>query len=149
MLNDNLYVISFARTAIGSFQGMFSSVPATKLGAEVIKGAVVRAGLVDLLAQQLDLRRLDDAEEYLTSDRLVESLFVRSFQVLAELPNNLREIRRYFRGSGFGRVEIKCRRIPVQAESVRRRLPLEGTQPAVLVFARIAGKARAIISRRT
>ncbi len=45
MFNDNLYVISFARTAIGSFQGMFSSVPATKLGAEVIKEAVERAGL--------------------------------------------------------------------------------------------------------
>ena len=45
MFNDNLYVISFARTAIGSFQGMFSSVPATKLGAEVIKEAIKRAAL--------------------------------------------------------------------------------------------------------
>lgn len=45
MFNNNLYIVSFARTAIGSFQGMFSSVPATKLGAEVIKEAIKRAGL--------------------------------------------------------------------------------------------------------
>jgi len=111
--------------------------------------AVVRAGLVDLLAEQLELGRLDDAEEYLTSDRLVESPFVRSFEVLAELPNNEREIRRYFRKSDFGQVEIKCRHIPIQPEAVRRKLSLTGTEPAVLLFARIAGKARAVVCRRT
>jgi hypothetical protein len=110
--------------------------------------AVVRAGLVDLLAERTGLRRVDEAEEYLTSDGLIKSPFVRSFEVLAELPNNDREIRRYFRRSDFGRVEIKCRHIPIQAESVRRKLPLTGTEPAVLLFARIAGKARAVICRR-
>lgn len=110
--------------------------------------AVVRAALVDLLAEQTGLNRLDEAEEYLTSDRLVESPFVQAFEVLAELPNNQREIRRYFRGGGFGQVEIKCRRVPARADAVRRKLPLQGDRPAVLIFARLMGKARALVCRR-
>ena len=110
--------------------------------------AVVRAGLVDHLAEQLDLRRLDEAEEYLTSDRRVESPFVRAFEVDADLPNNDREIRAHFRAADIGQVEIKCRHIPVQVEAVRRKLPLGGSQAGVLLFARVGGKARAIVARR-
>jgi hypothetical protein len=110
--------------------------------------AVVRAGLVDVLAEKLNLRRLDEAEEYLTSEELVHSPFVRALAVDAQLPNNEREIRRYFRAADIGQVEIKCRHIPIQADALRRRLPLEGRQAAVLVFARISGKARAVICRR-
>jgi acetyl-CoA C-acetyltransferase len=41
-------ILSTARTAIARFQGGLSSVPATRLGATVIKAAVERAGLPDL-----------------------------------------------------------------------------------------------------
>lgn len=40
-----VYLLSSARTAFGSFMGGLSQVPATKLGATAIKGAVERAGL--------------------------------------------------------------------------------------------------------
>lgn len=110
--------------------------------------AIVRAGLVDVLAERLNLRRLDDAEEYLTGDTCVESPFVRPFEVLESVPNNVKEIRRAVRRQSFGQIEIKCRHIPIQAEVVRRKLPLDGDQPGVLVFARQNGKARAVICRR-
>ena len=110
--------------------------------------SVVRSGLVNLLAEQASLTRLDEAEEYLTSEDWCESPFVRGFEVLAELPNNDRAIRKYFRDHPAGEVEIKCRHVPIQAEAVRRKLPLEGTGKAVLVFARIAGKTRAVVCRR-
>jgi len=110
--------------------------------------AVVRAGLVDCVAEQLDLRRLDDAEEYLTGDTLVESPFVRGFEVLADLNNNTREIRDYFRTSPFGQVEIKCRHMSIDADAIRRKLPLPGHEPGVLLFVRVAGKARAVVARR-
>jgi hypothetical protein len=64
------------------------------------------------------------------------------------LPNNDREIRRYFRGAGIGRLEIKCRRIPIDVESLRRKLPLSGQKAAVLIFARLNGRARALVCRR-
>lgn len=110
--------------------------------------AVVRSGLVDVVAERLGLRRLDDTEEYLTGDALVESPFVRPFRVIESVPNNQKELRRAVRRCGFGQAEIKCRHIPIDAEAVRRKLPLEGTEPGVVVFARQAGKATAIVCRR-
>lgn len=110
--------------------------------------AVVRSGLIDLLCEQTGLARLDDAEEYLTSDEFIASPFVRAFEVLEELPNNDREIRRAFRRRNFRSVEIKCRHLPINADAVRKRLPLDGSEPCVLFFARINGKSRAIIAHR-
>ncbi|MDX1966141.1 MAG: class I SAM-dependent methyltransferase [Planctomycetaceae bacterium] len=110
--------------------------------------SIVRAGLVDLLAETLGLRRLDDAEEYLTGDRYVRSAFVQAFEVLESLPNQEREIRHALRRSDFGPLEIKCRHIPIAAEELRRRLPRGGEQPGVLLFVREHGKARAVLARR-
>jgi hypothetical protein len=110
--------------------------------------AVVRAGLVDAAAERLGLARLDSAEEYLTGPEYVTSSFVRAFEILASLPNNVSDIRKYFRTSDFGQVEIKCRHIPIDAATIRRRLPLTGDQPAVLIFARLSGKSRALVCRR-
>jgi hypothetical protein len=110
--------------------------------------AVVRAGLVDVLAEELQLSRLDAAEEYLTSDALVASPFVQAFEVLAELSNNEREIRAWFRQGDCRQLEVKCRRVPVVPEKVRHRLPLDGSRALVLAFARIGGRARAVVCRR-
>jgi acetyl-CoA C-acetyltransferase len=42
---DPVVIVSAARTPLGSFQGVFSGVPATALGSVAIKAAVERAGL--------------------------------------------------------------------------------------------------------
>ena len=110
--------------------------------------AVVRAGLVDRLVEQLGFRRLDSAEEYLTSDELIASSFVQAFEVLANLPTSDREVRQWIRRSNIGQVEIKCRHIRVAMESYRRRLPLSGRDSAVIIVARIAGRARTLVCRR-
>jgi hypothetical protein len=110
--------------------------------------AVVRSGLVDLSADRLGLSRLDAAEEYLTGATRVASPFVTPFRVIAELPNNERELRRYLRESNFGNYEIKCRHIPVAAESLRKRLPAPGHDSATLILARVQGQARWIIAER-
>jgi acetyl-CoA C-acetyltransferase len=47
----NVYIVSAQRTAVGSFQGLFQSTPAPKLGAHVIRAAVAGAGLA---AHQID-----------------------------------------------------------------------------------------------
>jgi hypothetical protein len=110
--------------------------------------AVVRAGLVDLCAERLGLWRLDDADEYLSGSAPVDSPFVTPFEICELLPNNPTAIRKAIRSAGLGSVEIKCRHVPVDADAVRRKLPLEGSGSGVLVFARIAGKARALLCRR-
>lgn len=110
--------------------------------------AIVRAGLVDLLTRETGLWRLDAAEEYLSSDAPVASPFVRAFEVLDILPNNVRAVRQAVRERGWGSVEIKCRHVKVDADAIRRRLPLEGSEPGVMLHARIDGKTRVILARR-
>ncbi|MBA3313892.1 MAG: hypothetical protein H0T47_11495 [Planctomycetaceae bacterium] len=110
--------------------------------------AVVRAGLIDLLCGETGLRRLDDAEEYLTADDPVTTPFANGFRVLAEVANNERAIKNALRDLDCGRLEIKARRLPIEIERLHRTLPTNGDRPLVLLFARIAGKARAIIAER-
>ena len=110
--------------------------------------AIVRSGLVDLLAERLGLTRLDAAEEYLTGDTRVESSFVSTFEVRDELSNNPKDVRAYFRAANIGQLEIKCRHIPIDVERLRKQLTLQGDDAGVLIFARIGGKARAVAARR-
>ena len=42
---NNIVVLSATRTPIGAFQGAYANVPASKLGAAAIKGALARAGV--------------------------------------------------------------------------------------------------------
>ena len=44
-MNNDVVIVSYARTPIGSFLGSLSSVPATKLGAIAIKGAIKKINL--------------------------------------------------------------------------------------------------------
>jgi len=110
--------------------------------------AVVRAGLVDLLAETEGFGRLDSSEEYLSNDNPIESPFVERFRVVADLPNQPRAIRDFFRNSHYGQLEIKCRHIPLDVEKLRREIPLPGDNPGVLIMARLQGKSRAIIAER-
>lgn len=44
-MNKEVYIVSAVRTPMGSFGGALSTVPATKLGAAAIKGALAKAGI--------------------------------------------------------------------------------------------------------
>ena len=114
--------------------------------------AVVRAGLVDELCARASLRRLDHAEEYLTGDALLPPYFApfaAAFRVREVCPNNPRAYRAAVRAAGAGDAEVKCRHLPVAAAAVRRKLPLTAGGPRLtLVFARLAGKASAVLCER-
>lgn len=110
--------------------------------------AIVRAGLLDLLAERLGLCRLDAAEEYLTASTASLSPWVQAFRVLEVVPNNDRAIRAACRRNDFGSVEIKCRHLPIAVDQVRRRLPRTGSRGGTLVFARTCGKASVVVCER-
>jgi len=50
---NNVYILGGARTAIGSFQGGFSTVPASRLGACAIKSALERSGVKGELVDEV------------------------------------------------------------------------------------------------
>ncbi len=110
--------------------------------------AVIRSGLIETLAENHNLSRIDYDEEYLTASQKPETSLVTSFAVEAILPAGLKHIRRYFMTQPRHHYEIKCRRLSVDIESVRRRLPLGDGQPSTIIFSHIAGQSRAVVARR-
>ncbi len=110
--------------------------------------SLVRSGLVNMFAEQQGLSRLDDAEEYLTSDQLLESPFVTGFQVVDVLNRNEKQLRKYLREQNIGAVEIKCRHVPIDVERVRKSLSLKGDKAITLIYARIEKKTRLVICNR-
>lgn len=44
-MENEVYILSAQRTAVGSFQGQFSTLPATRLGAAAIESAIEKAGV--------------------------------------------------------------------------------------------------------
>lgn len=110
--------------------------------------AVVRSGLLDGVCERLQLQRLDAEEEYLTADEVPASSFVTAFEVEAVLSGNQKQLRQHLRKSPGQYYEIKCRRVPLDAAALARKLPAGGSDPKVVFFMRVQGKTRIVVARR-
>ncbi len=110
--------------------------------------AIVRSGLIDVMAETHSLQRLDAEEEYLTGAECVTSGFVTAFRIEAVLSGNLKDLKQHLRSNPSTHYEIKCRRIPTNADTVRRQLPTGTATPRVIFFARISGRATFVVTRR-
>jgi hypothetical protein len=110
--------------------------------------SIVRAGLIDVLAEQHSLQRLDPEEEYLTAAEVPCTGFTSAFRILAVLSANPRDLRKYLREHPAREYEILCRRIPTDAELLRRQLPPGDGPPLAIVICRIGGRARTVVASR-
>ena len=110
--------------------------------------AVIRAGLLETLAENQSFSRIDYEEEYLTASQKPETSLVTPFAVEAILPAGLKHVRKYFIKQPRHHYEIKCRRLSVDVESVRQRLPIGDGQPATVIFCLLAGQSQAVVARR-
>jgi hypothetical protein len=110
--------------------------------------ALVRAGLIDVLAERHSLQRLDPEEEYLTANGVPLTGFVSAFAVRTVLGANPRELRSYLREHPGREYEILCRRIPTDADAVRKQLPVGDGPPLAIIFCRISGRARTVVATR-
>ena len=110
--------------------------------------AIVRSGLIDVMAEQNQMQRLDAEEEYLTSSQCVVSGFVTPFKIEAVLSGNIKALKQYLRSDPSTHYEVKCRRIPTNADTVRRQLPSGSAAPRVIFFARIGGRSSIVVARR-
>ena len=110
--------------------------------------AIVRSGLLDVMAEQYSIQRLDAEEEYLTGSECVTSGFVTAFRIEAVLSGNLKDLKQHLRTAPSTHYEIKCRRIPTNADTVRRQLPTGTAAPRVIFFARISGRGTIVVAHR-
>jgi hypothetical protein len=107
--------------------------------------AVLRAGLVRMLADQLDSAQLDPDIAYLTADRPVETPFARVWAIETWFPFQLKHLRQYLRQRGVGRVTVKKRGSPIEPQKLQRDLRLSGEGEATLVLTHLRGEPIVII----
>ena len=110
-------------------------------------GAVIRAGLVGLVAQAVQGRLVDRTIAYVTSDSPATGPLARSYQVLDTMPFGLKRLRTYLRDRDVGRLTIKKRGTAVEPAQLRRQLRLTGSQEATVVLTRLAGQQSVLVVR--
>lgn len=102
-------------------------------------GAVIRAGLVEVVVQELAGRLIDHRIAYLTNDNPSRSPLVTSYRVLDVQRFNLKTLRSSLHARNVGSVTIKKRGFAMMPEELRSALRLrkKDTGQATLVLTRI------------
>ncbi|SKB05151.1 class I SAM-dependent methyltransferase [Aeromicrobium choanae] len=110
--------------------------------------AVIRAGLVAELAEDLDGHLLDPRIAWITTDSPDAAPFGRAFRVVEELPFREKQLRAALRERDIGTLTIKKRGVDVVPERLVARLKLTGSRTATVVLTRVADEARAFLVER-
>ncbi|MDO8105667.1 SAM-dependent methyltransferase [Isoptericola sp. b441] len=108
-------------------------------------GAVIRAGLVAMVAAEVQGRLLDRTIAYVTADHLVPTPLATAYRVLDVMPFGLKRLRTALRERGVGRVTIKKRGTAVVPEQLRRQLDLRGDAEATVVLTRVRGAQQVLL----
>jgi len=109
--------------------------------------AVLRAMLVQTLANQLDAGMLDPDIAYLTARKRVDTPFARVWAVEEWLPFNLKRLRAYLRERHVGRVTVKKRGSPIEPAQLIRDLKLRGDNERVIFLTHLMGKPIVIVAQ--
>ncbi|WNV74904.1 THUMP-like domain-containing protein [Geodermatophilus sp. DSM 44513] len=107
--------------------------------------AVIRSGLVSLVAADLGATLVDPTIAYLTSGAAAGSPWVSSYRVDEVLPFHLKRLRALLRARGVGRVVVKKRGSAIEPETLARQLRGPGSGTATVVLTRVAGAPSALV----
>jgi len=102
--------------------------------------AVIRAHLIDELADRFGLWKIDDSIAYLSGDCERHAPLFDSRPVLEWLPFNLKKLNIALRRRNVGRVDIKARGFPLAPAELKKKLKLGGRAHATLFCTRHAGR---------
>ncbi len=108
--------------------------------------AILRAGLVQIIANQLNAQQLDEDIAYLTSDSHVTNPFVRAWKVEDWMPFNLKHLRSYLRDRNVGQVTIKIRGSPIDPQELQHLLKLGGENERMLFLTQYQGRPIVIVA---
>ncbi|MGY1720600.1 class I SAM-dependent methyltransferase [Blastococcus sp. SYSU DS0552] len=107
--------------------------------------AVIRSGLVSLVAADLGANLVDPTIAYLTSDTRADSPWVSSYRVDEVLPFNLKKLKALLRERGVGRVVVKKRGSAIEPETLARQLRTDTPGTAIVVVTRVAGAPTVLV----
>lgn len=110
--------------------------------------AVLRAGLVTILAEMLNASQLDPDIAYLTSERLSPTFFARVLRIEDWFPFQLKMLRNYLRQRNIGQVTVKKRGSPLEPDRLIHQLRLKGDLERILVLTHLRGEPIVMICNR-
>lgn len=110
--------------------------------------AVIRAGLVGVLARAFHLQPVDPHIAWLVGESRLHHAFLRTFRVLDVRAWSARPARKWLGDHDIGPLEIKTRGFAGRPEAVLRQLRPAGRRPAVLFLTRIQDRPTAILAER-
>jgi SAM-dependent methyltransferase len=109
--------------------------------------AVIRAHLVEVLAQKLEANKIDPDIAYLTADSIRTTPFARAFALEAHFPFQLKRLRHYLREHRIGRVTLKKRGSPLDLEKLQHQLRLRGHEHRTVILSQVSGTATVLIGQ--
>jgi SAM-dependent methyltransferase len=107
--------------------------------------ALIRSGLLSLVAADEGATLIDPTIAYLTSDGVTASPWLSSYRVADVLPFNLKKLKAHLRARGIGRVVVKKRGSPIEPETLARQLRGPGSDSAVVVVTRVSGAPTVLV----
>lgn len=111
--------------------------------------AVVRAGLVPLLAERLNASATDHTVQMLSADAVPDTPFANAYRVEVVLPADVRTVAAELRKRNVGRVTPLVRGSLLTADEFVKGLKLKGGEHRVLVLTRQVGRQVAVVAERT
>lgn len=110
-------------------------------------GAVIRAHLVQALAQKMDASQIDADIAYLTSQQWQGTPFATGYQIEDVFPFQLKRLRHYLQARRIGSVTIKKRGSALDPDQLRKQLRLSGPkQNHCVVFLTLVQGETAVIT---
>nr|WP_075892922.1 methyltransferase domain-containing protein [Actinomyces provencensis] len=110
--------------------------------------AVIRAGLVARLAEDLGAQLVSPSIAWLTGDDLPATPFAARFEVIDVVALRPKAVQGALDRLDVGSVEVKKRGVDIDPEALRRSLRLRGSGAVTVIATRVEGRHRAIIARR-
>jgi hypothetical protein len=107
--------------------------------------AVLRAGMVRCLGQELGAAQLDPEIAYLTAVNKQPTPFARVWAVVDWFPFGLKRLRAYLRENNIGQIVVKKRGSPLQPEALIRDLRLKGEKERVIFLTQLRGRPIVIV----
>jgi hypothetical protein len=99
--------------------------------------AIIRSHLVNDLAYEMKMRRIDQHIALLTSEIEPVETYGRKYRVIEVFDYNLTRLNSYLRSGGIGIVDIKTKGFSESVETFRKKLRLSGKAKVVIFIVRI------------
>jgi hypothetical protein len=107
--------------------------------------SLIRSQLMGEFATDQKLTTVSEGIAYLSSDTLVQSPWLKAYELVESLPLDETAIRKALAHRGIGKLEIKKRGVDITPEQLRPKLRLKGEGAATLILTKVGDARRALI----